>query len=76
MWRCIMAGKKPAKRNVSNGKEIKIELPGKAIKVIGFLGNSFSCAKCNRTLSNGIMYEHTDNKLYCTRRCIPAKEVA
>jgi len=76
MWRCVMAGKKPAKRNVSNAKEVKIELPGKPIKVMGFLGTSFSCIKCSRTLSSGIMYEHNDGKLYCSRKCIPAKEVA
>lgn len=70
-----MAGKKPAKRNVSNAKEIKIELPGKAIYYFGMKGTGFSCPICKRSLMKGIIWEHK-NGLYCTRKCIPKEEVA
>lgn len=69
-----MAGKKPAKRNVSNNvKEIKIELPGKAVMYMGMKGVNFTCPTCNRGLVKGIIWEH-NNSAYCTRTCIP-KEV-
>jgi len=69
-----MAGKKPAKRNVSNNvKEIKIELPGKALKYVGMKGVNFECPTCKRTLVKGIIWEH-GNSAYCTRTCIP-KEI-
>jgi transposase-like protein len=68
-----MAGKKPAKRNVSNNiKEEKKILPGKIVKVMGMANVGFECPACQRKLRKGIMYEHTDNKLYCSRKCIPA----
>jgi hypothetical protein len=71
-----MVGKKPAKRNVSNNiKEEKKILPGKIIKVIGMAQSLFECSKCSRKIRKGIMFEHTDNKLYCSRTCIPAAEV-
>jgi hypothetical protein len=66
-----MAGKKPAKRNVSNAKEAKVELPGKAVKVYGYSADSFECAACSKKVGKAIMYEHTDSKLYCSRNCIP-----
>ena len=70
-----MAGKKPAKKNVSNTvKEIKIELPGKAVKYIGMKGTNFECPTCKRTLVKGIIWEY-NNSNYCTRTCIPKKEV-
>lgn len=69
-----MAGKKPAKRNVSNNqKEIKIELPGKALKYVGVKGMKFTCPICKRSLSKGIIWEHK-NSMYCTRTCIPKEE--
>ena len=69
-----MAGKKPAKKNVSNSqKEIKIELPGKAIKYIGVKGVKFSCPSCSRSLSKGIIWEHKSN-VYCSRNCIPKEQ--
>jgi len=65
-----MAGKKPAKRNVSSSvKEIKIELPGKAVKYVGMKGVNFECPTCKRTLIKGIIWEH-NNSAYCTRNCI------
>lgn len=71
-----MAGKKPAKRNVSNTKEAKVELPGKAIKVYGHSADSFTCTTCSKSIGKGIMYEHTDAKLYCSRNCIPKLQKA
>lgn len=72
-----MAGKKPAKRNVSNNvKEEKKTLPGKMVKVIGMAQSLFECVSCSRKIRKGIMFEHTDNKLYCSRKCIPVAEVA
>lgn len=69
-----MAGKKPAKRNVSNSqKEVKVDLPGKAIQYIGMKGVRFTCPSCNRSLVKGIIWEHK-NGLYCTRKCIPKEE--
>ena len=73
-----MAGQKPAKKNVSNSqKEIKVELPGKAVKYVGVKGVKFSCPSCSRSLTKGIIYEHEGNS-YCTRSCIKVvdKEVA
>jgi hypothetical protein len=70
-----MAGKKPAKRNVSNNvKEEKKILPGKIVKVMGMANALFECAACTRKLRKGIMFEHTDSKLYCSRKCIPAAQ--
>ena len=71
-----MAGKKPAKRNVSNTKEAKVELPGKAIKVYGYSSDSFACVACSKSIGKGIMYEHTDGKLYCSRNCIQKLQTA
>ena len=65
-----MATKKPAKRNVSNTQEKKIELPGKAVMYYGLLTKGFTCPTCNRTLIKGMIYEHNDSR-YCTRGCIP-----
>jgi hypothetical protein len=70
-----MAGKKPAKRNVSNVKEAKVELAGKAVYYMGLKTAGFSCPTCSRSLKKGIIYEHTDGKSYCTRKCIPKAEV-
>lgn len=68
-----MAGKKPAKRNVSNNqKEAKIELPGKAIKYFGMKGVYFTCPSCNRSLVKGIIWEY-EGSAYCKRACIPKK---
>jgi len=69
-----MAGKKPAKRNVSNNqKEAKVELPGKALKYIGMKGVNFTCPTCKRSLVKGIIWEH-EGSTYCQRGCIPKKE--
>jgi hypothetical protein len=69
-----MAGKKPAKKNISNSqKEIKIELPGKAIKYMGMKGVNFTCPTCNRSLVKGIIWEH-EGSAYCQRGCIPKKQ--
>jgi hypothetical protein len=70
-----MAGKKPAKRNITNVKEVKKELPGKAIMYYGVPEKPFTCPSCNRSLVKGILYEDGAN-MYCCRGCIPAKEVA
>lgn len=68
-----MAGKKPAKRNVSNAKEIKVELPGKALKYVGSKNaKPFICPSCQRSLIKGIIYED-NGSTYCSRRCIPTK---
>jgi hypothetical protein len=69
-----MAGKKPAKRNVTNTKEAKVELLGKAVMYYGLLTEGFTCPSCNRTLIKGIIYEHNGGS-YCTRSCIPKPEV-
>ena len=69
-----MAAKKPAKRNIANVKEVKKDLPGKAVMYYGLLTKGFTCPSCNRTLIKGIIYEH-DGGSYCTRSCIPAPEV-
>lgn len=69
-----MAGKKPAKKNVSNAKEIKVELPGKALKYIGSKNSkAFCCPSCGKTLIKGIIYEHKSLG-FCSRRCIPKEE--
>lgn len=69
-----MAAKKPAKKNITSVKEVKKDLPGKAIMYYGLLTKGFTCPSCNRTLIKGIIYEH-DGGSYCTRSCIPAPEV-
>lgn len=68
-----MAGKKPAKRNVTNTKEVKVELPGKAVMFYGLLTKGFTCPTCERTLIKGIIYEHNGSS-YCNRGCIPKPE--
>ena len=66
-----MAGKKPAKVNASN-KKIKSDLPGKAVLYFGSKdAQSFECPTCKKKLIKGIIYEHTDNVLYCCRGCLP-----
>lgn len=66
-----MAGKKPAKVNASNKKEV-IVLPGKALLYFGSKdAQPFSCPTCKRSLIKGIIYEHTDGSSYCKRGCIP-----
>lgn len=66
-----MAGKKPAKRNVSNAKEVKKELPGKAVYYMGSKGSAgFTCPTCSRSLVKGIIYEMPEAS-YCCRGCIP-----
>jgi hypothetical protein len=71
-----MAGKKPAKRNITNNqKEIKIDLPGKALKYIGNKDKPFICPTCAKSLVRGIIWE--DSSLsYCSRICIPKKQEA
>jgi hypothetical protein len=69
-----MAAKKPAKRNITNVKEVKKELPGKAIMYFGVSERPFICGVCNRSLVKGIVYEH-EGESYCTRSCIPNPEV-
>jgi len=69
-----MAAKKPAKKNITSVKEVKKDLPGKAVMYYGLLTKGFTCPSCNRTLIKGIIYEH-DGGSYCTRSCIPAPEV-
>jgi len=75
MWRYVMAGKKPAKRNVTTTKEVKKELPGKAIMYYGVPDKPFVCPSCKRSLVKGIVYED-NSSMYCCRTCIPAKETA
>lgn len=71
-----MAGKKPAKVNSSNKKEVVV-LPGKAILYFGSKdAKPFCCPTCNRSLIKGIIYENTDGKSYCKRGCIPAPVLA
>jgi hypothetical protein len=69
-----MAGKKPAKRNITNVKEVKKELPGKAVLYYGVPEKPFTCPKCNRSIIKGIVYED-GSSTYCNRGCIPAKEI-
>jgi hypothetical protein len=69
-----MAGKKPAKKNITSiQKQVKIELPGKAVKFFGSKGSAFTCPTCNRSLIKGIIWEH-EGSAYCQRICIPKKE--
>lgn len=66
-----MAGKKPAKVNAGNKKQ-DLVLPGKAIMYYGSKNSeAYCCPTCKRCLIKGIIYEHTDNKTYCKRVCIP-----
>jgi hypothetical protein len=66
-----MAGKKPAKKNVSNTPvaTLKVEQPGKPILYIGLKGKSFVCPSCSRELQRGMVYEHNNEK-FCSRNCI------
>jgi hypothetical protein len=66
-----MAGKKPAKKNVSNTPvaTLKVEQPGKPVLYVGLKGVSFVCPTCNRKLQRGIVYEHNNEK-FCSRNCI------
>lgn len=69
-----MAGKKPAKVNAANKKEV-VTLPGKAIYYMGAKNtNGFTCPTCKRSLLKGIIYEYTDGNSYCSRKCIPKQE--
>lgn len=70
-----MAGKKPAKRNVSSPpKEVAKQLPGKAALYYGSDSAPFKCPTCNRLLIKGIIWEE-GSFAYCTRTCIPKAEV-
>ena len=65
-----MAGKKPAKRNVTNTVvATKIEAAGKAVLYYGISGKKFKCPTCQREFQKGMTYEH-NNTQYCSRRCI------
>ncbi len=70
-----MAGKKPAKRNITTVKEVKKELPGKAIMYYGVAERPFICPSCSKNVVKGIVYED-NSSMYCCRGCIPAKETA
>lgn len=68
-----MAGKKPAKVNASNKKEVVI-LPGKAVYYMGSKNTeAFSCPSCNRKFLKGMLYEY-ESSSYCSRGCIPREE--
>lgn len=68
-----MAGKKPAKVNSSNKKQV-VNLPGKALLYFGRKdAEPFVCPTCKRSLIKGIIYEH-EGSSYCKRRCIPKVE--
>ncbi len=70
-----MAGKKPAKKNVSTPvKEAIKQLPGKAVLYIGSSLKLFKCPTCSRQLKKGIVWEE-GSTAYCTRTCIPKVEV-
>ena len=71
-----MAAKKPAKTNFSNQKAKEPELKGKAVMYQSPVrtDNLFVCPTCNRSLSKGIVYEHS-NKMFCRRSCIPKETV-
>lgn len=70
-----MAGRKPAKVNTGNKKEVVV-LPGKATLYFGSKdAKLFICPTCNRYLIKGIIYENTDGNSYCKRSCIPAAVV-
>ena len=70
-----MAGKKPAKRNISTPvKEAVKQLPGKAVLYIGSSLKLFKCPTCSRQLKKGIVWEE-GSTAYCTRSCIPKVEV-
>lgn len=64
-----MAGKKPAKRNVTNTTVQVIEAPGKVVRYFGCREKPFCCPTCDNKFIKGIIYEH-GNKQYCSRRCI------
>lgn len=70
-----MAGKKPAKVNAGNKKQ-DVTLAGKAVLYYGSKGaQPYCCPTCKRSLIKGIIYEHTDNKSYCKRVCIPTEQL-
>jgi hypothetical protein len=74
-WRYVMAGKKPAKRNISTpAKEAVKQLPGKAILYYGSNLKFFECPTCARRVVKGIIWEEGSSS-YCTRTCIPNKEL-
>lgn len=66
-----MAGKKPAKKNVSNTPVAtqKVEEKGKAVLFYGISGIRFHCPTCDREFIKGMIYEY-NNERYCSRRCI------
>lgn len=67
-----MAGKKPAKRNVTNNQVKVIVLPGKIMKYVALTKDTerFKCPTCSRTFAKGLIYEEAGTS-YCSRRCIP-----
>lgn len=67
-----MAGKKPAKRNVTNNQVKVIVLPGKIMKYVALTKDAerFKCPTCSRTFAKGLIYEEAGAS-YCSRRCIP-----
>ena len=68
-----MAGKKPAKVNSSNKKEVNT-LPGKAVMYMGSKNaEPYTCPTCSRSLIKGIIYEH-EGSSYCKRGCFPKVE--
>jgi hypothetical protein len=69
-----MAGKKPAKKNITNTPEKKKELPGKAVMYYGSKTALFTCPTCNKSMVKGILWEH-NSQSYCTRSCIPKPEL-
>lgn len=66
-----MAGKKPAKKNITTMTVKEKVLLGKAVKYMGSkTSQPFTCPTCFRTLIKGIIYEEL-NISYCSRTCIP-----
>jgi hypothetical protein len=64
-----MAGKKPAKKNITNTSVQVVEPLGKVIKYYGCPEKPFCCPSCGNKFIKGMMYEY-ENKKYCSRRCI------
>lgn len=70
-----MASKKPAKPMAGQSRDMSKSLPGKPLMYFGSAkAQAFVCPTCSRSLIKGIIYEE-GNSSYCTRTCIPTKEM-
>lgn len=66
-----MAGKKPAKPQAGQGKQIALdpEIYGQLVKFIGTKDSPCSCNKCGREIIRGMVRILKDN-YYCSVTCM------